>query len=187
MTEIKRHKTLLKNEKAALLVIDIQERLFKVMRNNEQLLTDVLKLIKGVKVLGIPVYFTEQYPEGLGETVKEIKSELEGEAIQKLSFSCSGAGNLFEQFKEKNHSQIIIAGIESHVCVQQTTLDLLANEFQVTVAANAVSSRTEIDYTTALRRMEKHGAEISTVEAILFELLNVCTTQEFKDIAKIIK
>ena len=185
--EVKRHEILLQNDKTALLVVDIQEKLLRVMHKNKSLVKDVIKLIKGIKVLGIPIYYTEQYPKGLGETAKEIKDELEGEPIQKLSFSCAGAGNLFEQLKEKNISQVIVCGIEAHVCVQQTTLDLLANGFQVNVPANAVSSRTKIDYKTALQRMGKHGAEITTVEAILFELLNVCTTQEFKDIAKIIK
>ena len=187
MNKIKRHEILLKNETTALLIVDFQERLLNVMRKKDLLKKDMLKLVKGIKVLGIPIYFTEQYPQGLGETAKEIKAELEGEAIQKLSFSCSGAGNLFSELKEKNISQVIVCGIETHVCVQQTTLDLLANGFQVNIPANAVSSRTKIDYKTALSRMEKHGAEITTVEAILFELLNVCTTQEFKDIAKIIK
>jgi nicotinamidase-related amidase len=187
MSEIKRHEKLLKSDKTALLVIDIQERILKVIRKNKLLIKDVLKLIQGIKVLGIPIYYTEQYPKGLGETAKEIREELVGEPIQKLSFSCSGAGNLFEQLKEKNISQVIVCGIETHVCVQQTVLDLLANGFEVTVPANAVSSRTKIDYKTALQRMEKHGAEVSTVEAILFELLNICTTQEFKDIARIIK
>ncbi len=187
MNEIKRHEILLKNETTALLIVDFQERLLNVMRKKDLVKKDMLKLVKGIKVLGIPIYFTEQYPQGLGETDEEIKAELEGEAIQKLSFSCSGAGNLFSELKEKNISQVIVCGIESHVCVQQTALDLLANGFQVNIPANAVSSRTKIDYKTALKRMEKHGAEITTVEAILFELLNVCTTQEFKDIAKIIK
>ncbi len=187
MNNIKRHPILLQSNKTALLVIDIQERLLKVMRKRELLIKDVVKLIKGIKVLGIPMYYTEQYPKGLGETAAEIKNELNGEAIQKLSFSCAGAGNLFNELKEKNISQVIVCGIETHVCVQQTVLDLLANGFQVNVPANTVSSRTKIDYKTALRRMEKHGAEITSVEAVLFELLNVCTTQEFKDIAKIIK
>ncbi len=187
MNTVKRHPSLLQNSKTALLVIDIQERLLRVMRKRELLIKDVVKLIKGIKVLGIPIYYTEQYPQGLGATADDIKNELDGEAIQKLSFSCAGAGNLFKELNEKNITQVIVCGIETHVCIQQTVMDLLANNFEVTVAANAVSSRTKIDYKTAIKRMGKHGAEISTVEAILFELLNVCTTQEFKDIAKIIK
>jgi nicotinamidase-related amidase len=104
-----------------------------------------------------------------------------------MTFSCAGAGNLFPRLKDNNALQVVVAGIESHVCVQQTVLDLLANEFQVNVAADAISSRNELDYKTAIDRMRHHGAEITTTEAILFELLNVCGTDEFKQISKIVK
>jgi len=104
-----------------------------------------------------------------------------------MSFSCSGAGNLFQEFNSKNLSQVVVCGIESHVCVQQTVLDLIENNLQVNLAADAVSSRKEIDYKTALDRMRNHGAEITTTESILFELLNVCGTTQFKEISKIVK
>jgi len=124
----------------------------------------------------------------LGETEQSIKEALTDlKAIQKLSFSCSGAGNLFNEIKDKGISQIVVTGIECHVCVQQTVLDLLSNGFQVNLAADAVSSRNKIDYKTAIRRMSKYGAEVTTTEAILFELLEVCGTEEFKKISKIVK
>ncbi len=157
------------------------------MLNHKELLQNVIKLVKGINLLQVPIYFTEQYPNGLGNTVKEIKDELTGEAIQKMSFSCIGADNLFEQLKKKNISQVIVSGIETHVCVQQTVLDLLANGFQVNVLADAVASRKQLDKEIALNRMEKHGAEITTHEVVLFELLNICGTQEFKNISKLIK
>ncbi|PID60329.1 MAG: hydrolase [Ignavibacteriae bacterium] len=182
-----RHKIILKKETTALLIVDIQERIVKVMRNHKSLVESVLKLIKGAKTLNLKVFYTEQYPKGLGSTLPIIKNELQDEAIQKLSFSCSGAENLFEELKRNNIKQVIVCGIESHVCVQQTVLDLLSNSFQVNVPADGVSSRKEIDYNTALSRMGKHGAEITTVESILFELLEVCGTPEFKEISKIIK
>jgi len=151
------------------------------------LIENVLKLIKGSKILGLPIYFSEQYPKGLGPTVQELKEEFTGDAIQKLTFSCSGAENLFKELKENNIEQVIVCGIEAHVCVQQTVLDLLANGFQVNVPVNAVSSRYKIDYNTALIRMEKNGAEITSVESILFELLQICGTPEFKQISSLIK
>jgi len=184
---MKRHPKILDRTKTALLFIDIQERLLKVMQRHETLVENTLKLIRGSKVLNLPVYYTEQYPKGLGETAALLKEELDGNAIQKMSFSCGGAGDLFEEFKQKGYSQIVICGIESHVCVQQTVLDLLANDFQVNVAADAVSSRKDIDYSIALDRMKANGAEVTTTESILFELLNVCGTDEFKAISKLVK
>lgn len=187
MNEIQRHPVILKSEQTALLVIDIQEKIFKVMREYEALLDNTLKLIKGLKILNVPIFYTEQYPQGLGNTVKEIKDELSGEAITKLSFSCSGADHLFEKLKQEGIKQVIVAGIESHVCVQQTVLDLLANGFQVNIPVNAVASRFKLDYDIALKRMQKHGAEITTVESVLFEILNVCTVPEFKPVSNLIK
>ena len=185
---IERNKKILSREKTALLLIDIQEKILAVMKNHEQVIQNSLKLIKGFKTLNIPIFYTEQYPKGLGSTAAMLLKELEGlSAIQKMSFSCSGAGNFFVRLKDNNVSQVVVAGIESHVCVQQTTLDLLANGFQVDVAADAISSRKEIDYKFALDRMGTHGAEITTTESILFELLNVCGTEEFKAISKIVK
>lgn len=188
MDQLKRNPKILSPDSTALLIIDIQERILNVMQHPEMVLANTIKLIRGSKVLELPVFFTEQYPKGLGSTVSQIADELAGlSPIQKMSFSCFGADNLFKEIKNKNISQIVIAGIESHVCVQQTVLDLLANNIQVNVAADAVSSRKEIDYKTAIERMRSNGAEITTTEAVLFELLNVCGTNQFKAISKIVK
>ncbi len=184
---MKRNPKILDRNKSALLVIDIQERILNVMQRHELLVENTLKLIKGCKTLSVPIYYTEQYPKGLGETAQVLKEELEGTAIQKMSFSCSGAGELFDEFKKNGYSQIIVCGIESHVCVQQTVLDLLANDFQVNLAADAVSSRKDSDFNIALERMKANGAEVTTTESILFELLNVCGTDEFKTISKLVK
>ncbi len=186
--EFIRNKIILDSRKAALLVIDIQEKILNVEWKKERVIENTIKLIKGCKVLNVPIYYTEQYPKGLGPTHPGIKKELDDvDAIQKMSFSCFGAGDLFKEFENKNINQIIVCGIETHVCVQQTVLDLLANNFQVNLAADAVSSRKKIDYKIALNRMLKHGAEITTAEAILFEMLNVCGTPDFKQISKIVK
>lgn len=185
---IKRFEKLLTTDKTALLIIDIQERIIRVINEYETVVENTIKLIKGFRALRIPIYYTEQYPKGLGPTVKSIQNELEGnDAIQKLSFSCSGAGDLFSELKKNGISQVVVCGVESHVCVQQTVLDLLANDFQVNLAADAASSRRVIDYEFSLSRMRQHGAEVTTAEAILFELLNVCGTDTFKQISKIVK
>jgi nicotinamidase-related amidase len=183
-----RHIKTLSRDTTALLIIDIQERILNVMQNPGDLIKNCLKLIKGFKVLNIPIFYTEQYPRGLGGTAASLLEELEGlSAIQKMSFSCSGAGNFFQRLTDNKITQVVVAGIESHVCVQQTVMDLLSNGFQVDVCADAVSSRKEIDYQTALNRMRNHGAEVTTAESVLFELLNECGTDEFKLLSKIVK
>lgn len=182
-----RNKKILRQSETALLVIDIQERLLPAMNNPEELKAGIIKLVRGFNILNLPVYYTEQYPKGLGNTVKELQEELKSNAVEKLSFSCADAGNLFKELIDKGITQVVVCGIESHVCVQQTVLDLLAGGFQVDVAADGVSSRKVFDFETALNRMRANGAEITTTESILFELLQVCGTDEFKAISKLVK
>jgi nicotinamidase-related amidase len=183
-----RHEKTLSRDTTALLLIDIQEKILKVMQNYEDVVNNSIKLIKGFKILNVPVFYTEQYPKGLGATAAPLLEELQGlSAIQKMSFSCSGAANFFQRLTDNEITQVVVAGIESHVCVQQTVMDLLANNFQVNVCADAVSSRKLIDYNTALARMRSYGADVTTVEAVLFELMNVCGTDEFKQVSKIVK
>jgi nicotinamidase-related amidase len=185
---IKRNGKILIRDSSALLIIDIQDRILNVMQEHEKLITNTLKLIRGFKVLNLPIFYTEQYPKGLGPTTGKLLEELEGlSPVQKMSFSCQGAGNFFERLHDNNITQVVIAGIESHVCVQQTVLDLLANDFQVNVAADSVSSRSTLDCNIALERMRAHGAEITTAESVLFELLVTSETEEFKVISKIVK
>jgi isochorismate hydrolase len=184
---MKRNPQILDRTKTALLVIDLQEKLIPAMMDGEFVIQNAIKLIEGCKILNVPIYCTEQYPKGLGSTDLRIKNLLPSETISKMSFSCIGAGDLFEQMKHSNIKQVIVCGVESHVCVQQTVLDLLANDFQVDVAADAVSSRKIIDYEISLQRMRANGAEVTTTESVLFELLNVCGTNEFKTISKLVK
>ena len=183
-----KHDKILTEKNCALLVVDIQERILPAMYENERFLENSLKLIKGLKVLQIPIFFTEQYPKGLGGTVKVIKDELEGlTAFEKMTFSCIGPENLLAELQKNNIKKIILIGIEAHVCVLQTALDLIANKFEVFLPADAVTSRKKQDCEVALKRMEKHGVEITLTESVLFELLNVCGTDQFKQISKIVK
>jgi len=185
---LERNKKILVRDNTALLLIDIQEKILGVMFDPKSVVNNSVKLIKGFKALNIPMFYTEQYPKGLGSTASLLQKELEGlSAIQKMTFSCFGAGNFFQRLRDNNVTQVVVGGIETHVCVQQTVLDLLANQFQVNVAADAVSSRKEYDYKFALDRMRAHGAEITTTESVLFELLTESGTEEFKQISRIIK
>lgn len=188
MKEFNRFSKLLKPQSTSLLIIDIQERILPVINNYQRVVDKTIILIKGFKELSLPIFYTEQYPKGLGPTVRPITDELgDLQPIDKMSFSCAGAGNLFEELQNENLSQIVVCGIEAHVCVQQTVLDLIENGFQVNLAADATSSRSEIDYNIAIERMRYHKAEITTAESVLFELLNVCGTPQFKEISKIVK
>ena len=145
-----RHPKILKREKTALLIIDIQERILPVILEHDRVVNNTVKLINGFKILGLPIFYTEQYPKGLSPTETKIKSALEqAEAVQKMTFSCYGAGDLFDELKNKGIEQIAVCGIESHVCVLQTVLDLLSNAFQVHLISDAVSSRRKFDYEIA--------------------------------------
>ena len=184
---MKRHPQILNCKKTGLLIIDVQEKITKVMRNHLELVENICKLVKAIKIFEIPVWITEQYPKGLGNTVKPIAELAQVEALQKMSFSCSGIETLFSDIKEKGVEQLIVVGIESHVCVQQTALDLLADGFQVYIGRDLVSSRKKLDYKTAIKRMERAGVVIGTLESFLFELLEVSGTEQFKKISKLIK
>ena len=185
---MKRHPSILTRDKTGLLIIDIQEKIHAVMKYRDEVIENTVKLIKGFKVLGLPITITEQYRKGLGPTVAPILEALQPEKIdEKLTFSCCALPNFVDQLKAKNLQQIVVCGIETHVCVAQTCLDLLANDFQVYLAVDATSSRKKIDSKTAIRRLQQFGVVITTVEAVLFELLFESRTPEFKEISKIVK
>ena len=183
-----RHSKIMQKENSALLVIDIQEKLLPVIFEIERVVGNSVKLIKGFRALNVPVFCTEQYPKGLARTEPKIKEAL-GDVIplEKMSFSCSGAGNLFNDFVDKGIKHIVLCGIESHVCVVQTALDLIANGFHAHVAADAVSSRRKFDFEIGLERMRSNGVEVTLTESVLFEMLNVSGTDEFKIISKLVK
>jgi hypothetical protein len=145
---------------------------------------NVRRLIDGAKILGIPVVANEQYPKRLGPTVPELADRL-GPTQSKLTFSCGGCPTIFEDLDKRGISKILVCGMEAHVCVQQSVLDLLAAGWRVYVAADAVGSRFEVDYRTALGRMDSAGATLTTTEAALFEWCDVAGTPEFKRISQL--
>jgi nicotinamidase-related amidase len=169
-----------------LLVVDVQEKLIDLIRGHQSLVWNISRLLRGARQLQIPVTATEQYPQGLGTTVSELSKHLEA-ISEKLTFSCAGCQELFESWREAGVFKILVAGIESHVCIQQTVLDLMANGFQVYVAVDAVGARGQIDHEVALQRMEAAGAVITTTEAALFEWCQVAGTPEFKEISRLVR
>jgi nicotinamidase-related amidase len=183
-----RHATLLDRRQTALLVIDIQDRVHAVMRYREAVEANALKLIRGCQLLQAPIFLTEQYPKGLGHTISSIRQALQTALpLQKTTFSCCGSEELMQALQAKGIKQVVLAGIETHVCVLQTALDLLARNFQVHVVRDAVSSRRELDHQTALQRLAQAGAIVTTAEAVLFELMARADIAEFKDVSKLIK
>jgi len=183
-----RHQRIIQKENCALLVIDIQEKILPVINDSERIISNTLKLINGFKIMNVPVFLTEQYPQGLGRTDSRILSALPDiNPIEKKTFSCYGAKEFVDKLKENNITRVALCGIESHVCVIQTALDLIANDFQVFIAADAVSSRKLFDFEMSLRRMGANGAEISLTESILFEMMNQCGTDEFRAVSKLVK
>jgi len=168
----------------ALLVIDVQERLVGAIAGGSRVAWNVRRLVDGAKILGLPVIGTEQYPKGLGPTIPELAERL-GALPIKLTFSCGGCPGLFRDLPAKGIHNMLVCGIETHVCVQQTVLDLLADGWRVFVAADAVGSRFEVDYQFALRRMDSAGATVTTTEAALFEWCEAGGTPEFKQISQL--
>ena len=174
-------------EHTALLVIDVQERLMPVIFEQEKIFANVNKLLRGAEILGLETVITEQYPKGLGNTCKEVDLGANANIIEKVCFSCMLSEPVNEQLKLTNVKSLIICGVESHICVLKTTLDALKAGYEVHVVADAVSSRTAENKQLALDRMRQAGAFITSVEMILFMLLDKAGTDEFKAISKLIK
>jgi nicotinamidase-related amidase len=177
---------LLERNRAALLVIDVQERINAVMADQSHI-PRLEVLVEACRGLDVPVIGSEQYPQGLGPTVGSLAEALGGDFLGKLTFSCSRNDGLREAITASSREQVIVTGIEAHVCVLQTTLDLINGGFEVHVPHDAVNSRRPADKEWALRRMADAGAVITTTESALFEMLERCDTADFKTVAKLIK
>ena len=174
-------------EQTALLVIDVQERLMPVIHEQEKIFANVNKLLRGAEILSLETIITEQYPKGLGNTCKEVEIGEGKTLIEKVCFSCMLSEPVTEQLKLTNKKSLIICGVEAHICVLKTALDALKNGYEVHVVADAVSSRTPENKQIAIDRMRQSGAFITSVESILFMLLDKAGTDEFKAISKLIK
>jgi nicotinamidase-related amidase len=173
--------------RAALAVIDVQEAFRPAVLDFERVAANVGVLVQGARILGLPVLVTEQYPKGLGETVPEVAEHLTGvPRLEKTSFSALAADG-FPAALDDERDQVVLCGIEAHVCVNQTAEDLLADGREVHVVADAVTSRTAENRELGLHKMEHGGAVVTSVETALFELLRAAGTPEFKEIQALIK
>ncbi|HZN59732.1 MAG TPA: hydrolase [Planctomycetota bacterium] len=176
---------------SALLVVDIQERFRAAMAAFEEMLSGSRKLVTAFRSLGLPILVTEQYPKGLGRTVPEILQALgepaPGEIGEKTTFSSFGCAGVPERLARLGTRSVLVCGIETHVCVHQSVQDLLAAGYKVHVAADAVGSRRAFDRESALRRMERSGAVVTTCEMACFELLRDARHPKFKDVQALFK
>ncbi len=175
-------------ENCCLAVIDVQGKLAQLMWEKEGLFENIGILIQAAKILNIPILWCQQVPDALGPTVPEIAELLEGvEPINKSAFSCCGDEGFNRRLEQLGRRQVILCGIETHVCIYQTAADLLSKGFAVDVIADAVSSRTAENRQVGLERMAVDGANLSSVEMLLFELLKDASHPKFKQLAKLVK
>jgi Amidases related to nicotinamidase len=173
---------------AVLIIIDIQGNLAQAMYDKENLFANTVKLIKGFKVFNLPIIVTEQIPQKLGKTLPVISQELNGIVpIAKETFSCWDDRNFNEQLEGLSRRHIVLTGIECHICVYQTALDLIQNRYNVYLATDAVSSRTPENRQVGIAAIKSAGAHLTSTEMVLFELLRTAADPKAKDIFKIVK
>lgn len=178
----------IKKENSLLLFIDVQEKLFPHINRNVELEKKLNQLVEGMQVLEVPILVTEQYTKGLGKTINSISEKLNDNVLtlEKMTFSCMQNPEIAAAIELSGKRTIILAGIEGHICVLQTALDLIEEGFDVVLVLDAVGSRNDEDKSISVLRLQ-NKVTFTSVEALLFELCNVAGTEQFKAISKIIK
>lgn len=176
------------SEKCCLVVVDVQGKLAQLMDGKEPLFANIEVLIKAAKVLEIPIVWCQQNPRALGPTVPQLAELLIGvEPVDKMSFSCCGDAKFIKKLNALKATDVILCGIEAHVCIYQTAMDLLDRDLNVHLIADAVSSRTAANRQIAVRRLTAEGANLSCTEMVLFELLKTAEHPKFKELVQLIK
>ena len=179
----------LKPEASALVVVDLQDRLLAAMINADAIVAAAERMIRAANVLQVPIIVTEQYPNGLGKTCNAIQSAIDNKdvkAVEKLRFT-GCVDDVVNQLASLQRRSVIVVGVEAHVCLQQTVLDLLRLGYQPYVCVDAITSRRALDREVAIERMRDAGAVITTTESVIYELLDRAGTDQFKQILKIVK
>ncbi|MDT8421672.1 MAG: isochorismatase family protein [Desulfuromonadales bacterium] len=172
----------LHQEHAVMVVVDVQEKLVPAM--NERVCGRVVQhinmLLEGFAAMDLPVIMTEQYPRGLGHTIEEVAGAAELQRVEKIAFSCCGEPNFIDALEKTGRKQVLLVGMEAHVCVYQTMIDLLDRGYRVHLVSDAICSRFKSDYLTAISMAPVIGAVLTTTEMALFQLLKQAGTEEFK-------
>ena len=176
-------------EKAVLVVIDVQERLVPAMPEDVylRLRNTVAMLVEVAGLLGLPVVTTEQYPKGIGHTVPELAAACNETVIEKVSFGCCGEATFLEALKNTGRSQVLITGMEAHVCVYQTVLGLLEDGCYVHLIRDAICSRNKMDYLAGVANAGQAGAVVTTAETVMFQMLQESTHKQFRAVSKLVK
>jgi nicotinamidase-related amidase len=180
------HPTKLSAADTALLVIDVQDKLVPLIADAAAMVRNIAFLIDAARLLHMPVLATEQYPKGLGSTVPELLKRLP-ERPDKVAFSCAAVPSVVETLHREARPKVVLAGIESHVCVLQTALDLLALDFRVYLPVDAISARSRLDHELAMRRLEKAGAIVTSSEGVVFECTGTSAHPAFKQISALVQ
>ena len=173
---------------SVLVVIDVQERLFPLIHQKEELLKNLTNIIKSAQILGVPILWTEQAPQKIGKTITFISGLLKDlKPVEKIAFSCCGDANFVSSLGALGRRQILLTGIEAHVCVYQTAQDLINLGFDVYAVADAVSSRTAENKQIGIERIRESGGSITSTETTICELLKVAEGEKFKEIIQMLK
>jgi nicotinamidase-related amidase len=179
---------MLKANDVVLVVIDVQGKLATLMHRKQEFFTNLVRMIRGARVLDIPILWNEQLPDKLGSTIPEVQDELKDMVpLVKSTFSCCGNDDFMRQLSELKRKKVLLVGMETHVCVYQTAVDLLQSGFEVHLVVDAVSSRTPENIQVGVGAIEARGGRITSVEMALFEMLQVAEGAAFKDTIKIVK
>lgn len=179
----------IESDHTLLVIVDFQEKLAKAMKDEvlDNTLKNILKLINLAKIYSLPIILTEQYPKGLGNTLKEIKTLVNEEPIEKLYFSCLQEEKFIQKISQLMRKKIILTGMETHVCVWQTALDFLIRDYRVFVPKDGVCSRRKEDWKTGLELIRQVGGVVSCTETLIFQILRKAGTTEFKKMLEFIK
>lgn len=177
-------------DRAFVLVIDLQEKLLALLPDRQRITAATEALLDGTRIFELPILVTEQYPKALGRTVDTVRDRLEAggaQIVEKATFSACGEPAVRAALGSIDRPQVIVSGIEAHICVQQTCLDLRSMDYDVFVCADASGARGRLDVELAWARLRQEGAYVGSVESVLFELCNRCDTAQFKKMLDIIK
>lgn len=178
----------MKTDETALIVIDVQGKLSKIMHESVEIIQNLEALIQGAQLLDIPILWLEQYPKGLGQTTEAVQQHLSSEQpIEKMTFSAYKTEEFKQQLQQLNKKSLLVTGIESHVCVYQTVQDLLKTNYEVELVTDCISSRTLANKNVGIEKMTSLGAKITSVEMALFELMQTAEHPKFKEISNLIK
>ena len=170
----------------ALIIIDIQEKIIRPIFNKDTIIKNITKLINAYQILEENIFISEQNPLKLGETIPELLPKARFKKIEKMIFSLASIQDFLNELKNKKISNLIVCGIETHICIQQTALDCLQKGFEVILISDSMGSRNRVDHEIALQRMNQSGAILTTTESIIFELCKTADRKEFNEIRNII-